>query len=221
MFTDIEKMLDDQDALVEVRGLSLKYTRPILRDINVKIPAGQTLVVLGESGCGKTQFLKSIIGLVKPTRGTVLFNDQNIGDLNDRHDRWRSGIVNNSDDFRTPLSRVRGLGSAKEGTEHFWRQRLTAIANVPLIFAFAFILITLNGASYERTIEYMSSPFVSIILLMILGAGIYHMKLGMQVIIEDYVHGGAGKLLLIANTFFCITLAAACGFAVLKLGFGD
>ncbi len=123
-------------------------------------------------------------------------------------------------DFRTPLSRVRGLGSAKDGTEHFWRQRLTAIANVPLIIIFAFILIALNGAGYEQTVAYLSSPWISIILLMVLGAAIYHMKLGMQVIIEDYVHGGMGKVLLIANTFFCIALAAACGFAVLKLGFG-
>ncbi len=123
-------------------------------------------------------------------------------------------------DFRTPLSRVRGLGSAKDGTEHFWRQRLTAIANIPLIIIFAFILIALNGAGYEQTVAYLSSPWISIILLMVLGSGIYHMKLGMQVVIEDYVHGGAGKVLVIANTFFCIALVAACGFAILKLGFG-
>ena len=96
MFTNIEKMLDEQESLVEVRDVHLNYARPILRDITVKIPAGQTLVVLGESGCGKTQFLKSIIGLVKPTRGKVLFNDQDIGDLSDRqmsHLRLRFGYV--------------------------------------------------------------------------------------------------------------------------------
>lgn len=122
--------------------------------------------------------------------------------------------------MRTPLSRVRGLGSAKEGTEHFWRQRLTAIANIPLILFFLWTLIALNGAEHAQVVAYLSSPLVAIVMLMVLGAGIYHMKLGMQVVIEDYVHGGAGKALLIANTFFAIAMAVACGFAILKLGFG-
>lgn len=128
--------------------------------------------------------------------------------------------MNNQNDMRTPLSHVRGLGSAKEGTEHFWHQRLTAIANIPLMLFFIWTIISLNGASHEQTVAYLSHPFVAILMLLMLGAGIYHMKLGMQVIIEDYVHGGMGKLLLIANGFFAIAMAAACGFAVLKLGFG-
>lgn len=123
-------------------------------------------------------------------------------------------------DMRTPLSRVRGLGSAKDGTEHFWRQRLTAIANIPLMLFFFWVLIVLNGASYDEVVACFSRPWVAIIMMMVLGAGIYHMKLGMQVIIEDYVHGGAGKALLVANTFFAIAMAASCGFAILKLGFG-
>jgi len=126
----------------------------------------------------------------------------------------------NQNDMRTPLSRVRGLGSAKDGTEHFWRQRLTAIANIPLMLFFIWTIISLNGAGYEQTVAYLSSPFVAIVMLMVIGAGIYHMKLGMQVIIEDYVHGAAGKALLVANSFFAIAIGATCAFAILKLGFG-
>lgn len=123
-------------------------------------------------------------------------------------------------DYRTPLSRVRGLGSAKDGTQHFWHQRLTAMANIPLVIFFLWTVVSLNGADYAQTVAYLSSPFVAVAMALVLGSVIYHMKLGMQVIIEDYVHGAAGKVLLVANIFFCIALAAACGFAVLKLGFG-
>jgi len=129
-------------------------------------------------------------------------------------------MMTSQNDMRTPLSRVRGLGSAKGGTEHFWRQRLTALANIPLILFFLWVVIMLNGASHAEVVACLSKPWVSIIMLMVLGSGIYHMKLGMQVVIEDYMHGGLGKAMLIANTFFAIAMATACGFAVLKLGFG-
>lgn len=123
-------------------------------------------------------------------------------------------------DMRTPLSRVRGLGSAKDGTQHFWHQRLTAMANVPLIGFFIWTVVSLNGAGYAQTVAYLSHPFVAIVMLMVLGAGIYHMKLGMQTVIEDYVHGSSGKALLVLNTFFAIAIAITCAFAVLKLAFG-
>lgn len=124
-------------------------------------------------------------------------------------------------DLRTPLNRVRGLGSAKEGTDHFWRQRLTAVANVPLIVFFVWLLVSLNGADYSTVLSTLQSPFVVIGLLLVLLSALIHMRLGMQVIIEDYIHGEGLKIvLLMANTFFVVFLGVISVFALLKLGFG-
>ncbi|MDQ6434040.1 succinate dehydrogenase, hydrophobic membrane anchor protein [Mesorhizobium sp. LHD-90] len=124
-------------------------------------------------------------------------------------------------DMRTPLGRVRGLGSAREGTEHFWRQRLTAIANVPLTLFFVGLLISLNGAGFAETRAVLSNPLVALVLLLFVISGLYHMRIGMQVIIEDYVHGEGMKLaLLVLNTFFTAAVGVAAGFALLKMAFG-
>ncbi|PVB61339.1 succinate dehydrogenase, hydrophobic membrane anchor protein [Labrenzia sp. 011] len=124
-------------------------------------------------------------------------------------------------DMRTPLNIVRGLGSAKEGTDHFWKQRLTAVANVFLISFFVILVISMQGSTHGELIETLRNPLVSIVLLLVILSGVFHMKLGMQVIIEDYVHGEGIKFLsLMANTFFCVFIGFGCIFAVLKIGFG-
>ena len=121
----------------------------------------------------------------------------------------------------TPLGRVRGLGAARSGTEHFWRQRLTAVANVPLTVAFVVIVIGLLGRNHAAVVQILGSPLVAIVMLLFIGSITYHMKIGMQVIIEDYVHDEKWKFAaVIGNTFFAIAIAAACGYALLKLSFG-
>ena len=124
-------------------------------------------------------------------------------------------------DMRTPIKKVRGLGSAHEGTDHFWRQRLTAVANVPLPLFFVGLLVALNGAGFAKVRATLSNPFVALVLILMLLSALYHMRLGMQVIIEDYVHNEGTKVVLIMlNTFFTIAVGVASIFALLKLAFG-
>ena len=120
----------------------------------------------------------------------------------------------------TPLARVRGLGAAKSGTGHFWRQRLTAVANVPLTIAFVLIVVALLGRNHAAVLQILGSPLVAVVMLLFIISICTHMRIGMQVVIEDYVHDEGTKLLLVmANTFFVVAVGLASAFAILMLSF--
>lgn len=123
--------------------------------------------------------------------------------------------------MRTPLGKVRGLGSAKEGTGHFWLQRVSGVALVPLVVFFVGLLVCLNGASYADVRAALANPLISVIMALFIITGIYHMRLGMQVVVEDYIHSEGLKIvLLMLNTFFSVSIGIASLFAILKLSFG-
>jgi succinate dehydrogenase / fumarate reductase membrane anchor subunit len=125
------------------------------------------------------------------------------------------------DDMRTPLGRVLGYGSSKSGTGHFIEQRLTALANIPLTIAAVLIVISLIGHNHAAVVQILGSAPVAIIMLLFIISATYHMKIGMQVIIEDYVHDEAAKYgLLVLSTFFAIVVGFSAVYAILKLSFG-
>lgn len=123
--------------------------------------------------------------------------------------------------MRTPLGRVRGFGSAKTGTEEFWLQRMTAIASIPLTLAGLSLVISLTGRSYTAVKQIIASPLVAVLMILFVLANVIHMKIGVQVVIEDYVHDKNQKFtLLMLNTFFAWAIGLACVFAILKISFG-
>ena len=123
--------------------------------------------------------------------------------------------------MRTPLGRVRGLGSARTGTEEFWLQRLTAIAGIPLTIAGLFLVISLTGRGFSAVKTILGSPLVAVLMILFILSNVVHMKIGIQVVIEDYVYDKNQKFtLLILNTFFAWAIGLACVFAILKISFG-
>ena len=133
--------------------------------------------------------------------------------VDNRYDTSRS--------MRTPLARAKGLGAAGHGAEHWWLHRMTAVSNVPLIIAFVIIVAGLAGSSYEQATAIVSHPVVALLLILAVISVVNHMRLGMQLPIEDYIHDKGWKLAaLIANNFYAVVIAVACLWAILKISFG-
>ncbi len=124
-------------------------------------------------------------------------------------------------DLRTPLARARGLGSARYGVHHWWAQRLTAIALIPLVVWFAISLVMLSGADYYIARAWIGSPIVMVLLILTIVIGLHHGQLGLQVVIEDYIHGDGWKLaLIVAVRFVAVIFGLAATVAILRIGFG-
>ncbi|WP_046861883.1 succinate dehydrogenase, hydrophobic membrane anchor protein [Microvirga massiliensis] len=123
--------------------------------------------------------------------------------------------------MRTPLARVKGLGAAGHGVEHWWIHRVTAVSNIPLVISFVIIVAGLAGSDYARAISIVSHPLVAILLILAVISVTNHMRLGMQIIIEDYVHDKGWKIVaVIANNFYAVIIAVACLYAILKVSLG-
>ena len=124
--------------------------------------------------------------------------------------------------LRTPLARVRHLGSAKDGTTHWWMQRVTALALVPLTVWFVAALVFHLGAGYAATAAWIGHPVTAVLLLVLIVATFYHAYLGLQVVIEDYVHREWLKIAsILAIKFASILLGLAAVLATLKVLFGQ
>ena len=119
----------------------------------------------------------------------------------------------------TPITT--GWPSIRPCAEASWRQRLAAVANIPLLLFFIGLIVSLNGATYAEVRQTLANPFVALLTVFVLGSALFHMKLGMQSIIEDYIHGEGLKIALVMlNIFFPIVIGATCVFALLKISFG-
>ena len=122
--------------------------------------------------------------------------------------------------MQTPLKKARGLGSAKSGTDHFWQQRMTAAANIPLVIFLIWFIVSHLGAGRADVVASIKNPLVAVGLFLALGSIFWHMRIGMQVIIEDYVHEPVLKvILLLSNIFFPTAMFVIAGYSILKMSF--
>jgi succinate dehydrogenase / fumarate reductase membrane anchor subunit len=122
--------------------------------------------------------------------------------------------------MRTPLSRARGLGSANHGVDHWWIQRATAVALVPLTVWFVASLIVTARSDYNAVVAWLRMPLVTILMALLLVALFHHMALGLQVVAEDYVHSDRVKIpIVLAMRLACFALAAAGIYAILRIAF--
>lgn len=120
--------------------------------------------------------------------------------------------------YRSPLGRARGLGSAKEGTHHFWVQRVTAVALIPLVLWFVYSIAQLPSGSYEAVRWWVHAPSVAVALVLFIACALYHSLLGVQVVIEDYIAADGSKIVALLLSKFAHAVAAVTGiFAVLKI----
>jgi len=122
--------------------------------------------------------------------------------------------------LRSSLGRAMGLGSAKAGFEHWWTERVTAVALIPLTVWFAASLIAHSGGGYETFTGWLASPTTAVLMILLLIALFWHTALGLQVVIEDYIHSGAKIWALLTVRFLCFALASAGILAILDIAFG-
>jgi len=124
------------------------------------------------------------------------------------------------EDRRTPLARARGLGSARDGLHHWWIQRLTAIALIPLVVWFAISLVMLSGADFNAVRNWIGSPLVMVLLILTIGVGLHHGQLGLQVVWEDYTSGATRVVLIVLTKFIAALFGLGAIVAILRIGFG-
>ena len=124
-------------------------------------------------------------------------------------------------DMKTPIAKVRGLGSAKGGTHHWLSHRITAIANIPLVVFFVVSFVGNAGKGHAEWVAWLKQPIVSVLMILFIANMVYHMRLGLQVLIEDYVYDPGTKFAsMIALTFSCVLIASLSIFSILRIAFG-